>query len=233
MLKSEIQNNSYGVLLKQAREQKGVSLEEASNDLKIIKSVLEALEKEQTNKLPPFVYLKGIIKKYSQYLNLDSEVILSLYEQQTQGKNSFKLEKQLFRSQQKFFNSKPPKIKLFSLFYFFSHWFFSHFLEKFFLFALLFYILFEICQFILPAQIILFYPPHDFNTHEQKIIIAGKVIRGKILYFQGEEIAFDNKGFFQIPLQLNPGLNTLSFEAFNALGKKTELISKVILLTNE
>jgi len=66
-----------GDIFRHERQQKGLSLERASRESKIKPTVLEAIESGETAHIPA-VYLKGFVRTYSRYLNVD----LSEIEQQ-------------------------------------------------------------------------------------------------------------------------------------------------------
>lgn len=209
-----------GMYLKKVREQKGITLDKASQDSRIIKRLIQAIENDDYNSLPPPVYLKGLIKKYAHYLHLDEEEILKFY-QKSNGRKLTPGDKDLL-PQNRFAYKQHPLLKIFSQI-------FGQIIRYSLLLIILFYLVFEIMQLVLPAQIIIFYPPRDLMTTLPEITISGQVIRTKTLYFQGQETSFDNKGFFKEQMTLNPGSNILEFEAINALGKKTTLEQKVIL----
>lgn len=60
-----------GEKLKSTRENMGISLEEAAEDLKIRASQLESIEDGDTTSFKDVFYLKMFIKNYSKYLGLD------------------------------------------------------------------------------------------------------------------------------------------------------------------
>jgi cytoskeleton protein RodZ len=60
-----------GDILRFEREQKGLSLETASEKSRIRQSVLEAIESGETHKIPS-VYLKGYIRNYAHFLGIDA-----------------------------------------------------------------------------------------------------------------------------------------------------------------
>jgi cytoskeleton protein RodZ len=65
-----------GRILKQAREQKNLSLHEIGMSLKINPKTLQAIEDGDISKLPPKTFLRGFIKSYAQYLKLDPVKVL-------------------------------------------------------------------------------------------------------------------------------------------------------------
>ncbi|MCM8798815.1 MAG: helix-turn-helix domain-containing protein, partial [Candidatus Omnitrophica bacterium] len=70
---------SVGETLKKARENKQLSLEEISRQTHIPTKVLSALEEEAFANLAGPVYVKSFLKKYAEFLGLNSTEILNIY----------------------------------------------------------------------------------------------------------------------------------------------------------
>jgi flagellar biosynthesis protein FlhG len=68
-----------GKALKQVRERMGVEPETISKETKISIKILEWIEEEAFEKLPPLVYLKGFLKSYAQSLGLDPQKVNEEY----------------------------------------------------------------------------------------------------------------------------------------------------------
>ncbi len=60
-----------GEKLKEARESMGITIDEASEDLKLRPSQIEAIEQGDKDAFKDIFYLKMFIKNYSKYLGLD------------------------------------------------------------------------------------------------------------------------------------------------------------------
>ena len=71
--------NEIGELLRTTREDAGVSLEEASNDLEIKAIVLENIEEGNIGAFKDIFLLKNNIYNYSKYLGLDPERIVDQF----------------------------------------------------------------------------------------------------------------------------------------------------------
>ena len=69
-----------GELLRNTREKKGLSLAQVEEATRIRRAFLEALEEGNHDLLPPPVYVKGFLKSYAQFLGLDPQQVLSLYQ---------------------------------------------------------------------------------------------------------------------------------------------------------
>ena len=65
-----------GLKLKENREEKGVSLEEAASDLQIKDILLENIESGNRDAFSDVFALKTLIKDYAKYLGLDGDLIL-------------------------------------------------------------------------------------------------------------------------------------------------------------
>ncbi len=68
-----------GQVLRQAREERGMTLEQVSSRTMIAKKYLLALEEGDFNLFPGEVYLKGALRKYAAELGLNEEELVSRY----------------------------------------------------------------------------------------------------------------------------------------------------------
>lgn len=64
---------SIGTRLREAREARGVTLEQAERETRIIRRYLIALEEEDFNAFPAEVYARGFLRSYANYLGLNPE----------------------------------------------------------------------------------------------------------------------------------------------------------------
>ncbi len=71
---------TFGETLRQARLDKGVSLEEASEHTRIRRRYLESLEAEDVAGLPAPVYARGFVRTYAEYLGLNPQAMVDLYQ---------------------------------------------------------------------------------------------------------------------------------------------------------
>ncbi len=65
--------------LKRLRESVGIKQEEVFEITRISRSVLDAIENDHVESLPPPIYLKNFLKQYADILQLDSEKIVEGY----------------------------------------------------------------------------------------------------------------------------------------------------------
>ncbi len=71
---------SYGELLKGAREERHLDIEIVARETSISRQWLEAMELEEPYQFPGEPYFIGFLKSYSDYLGLDKERIVALYQ---------------------------------------------------------------------------------------------------------------------------------------------------------
>lgn len=71
-----------GSLLKEAREQKGLTLEEIEEATRIRRKYLEAFEAGDYAELPPAIFARGLLRSYARYLDVDPQEALTLHSQE-------------------------------------------------------------------------------------------------------------------------------------------------------
>ena len=76
--------------LKQLREKKGISIEEASNTLKISHEYIKAFEDGNFDSLPLDTYIKIFLRAYTEHLDGDSKKVMAWFAELRPGKNRIK-----------------------------------------------------------------------------------------------------------------------------------------------
>ena len=66
-----------GALLAERREERGLTLQQASNATRIRVDHLQALEASEPQRIPAAVYARGYLRTYARYLGLDPEPMLA------------------------------------------------------------------------------------------------------------------------------------------------------------
>jgi len=70
---------TVGYRLRQAREQKGLSLDDAAGVTRVAKGYLKALEDDCLDRLPNEAYAKGFLRVYARYLDLEADDIVASF----------------------------------------------------------------------------------------------------------------------------------------------------------
>jgi cytoskeleton protein RodZ len=69
-----------GEILKKAREQKGLSINEIALSLKIGSKILKAIEDGDDSQLPAKTFLRGFVQSYASFLRLDVNEVLQIFQ---------------------------------------------------------------------------------------------------------------------------------------------------------
>ncbi len=72
---------TVGSYLKETREAKGITLDEAAGVTRIGKNYLLAIEGETFDKLPNPAYIKGFLRVYAAFLGLSGDAVIAMYEE--------------------------------------------------------------------------------------------------------------------------------------------------------
>jgi cytoskeleton protein RodZ len=75
----QVDSDSLGGYLRVERERQRVSLQDIAATTKIQLKFLEALERDEYERLPPAPFVVGFLRAYAQYLALDVDAILTAY----------------------------------------------------------------------------------------------------------------------------------------------------------
>ncbi|MFO8163740.1 MAG: helix-turn-helix domain-containing protein [Thermodesulfobacteriota bacterium] len=79
---------SLGSLFTKSREERHIEFDEIVKATRIRRLNLEAIENEEWSKLPSPVFVKGLLKSYAEFLGLDKETVLQLYNKITSFQKS-------------------------------------------------------------------------------------------------------------------------------------------------
>jgi cytoskeletal protein RodZ len=76
----ENNKKAVGSYLREIRESRGLSLDDAAQVTRISRSYLVAIEEESFDRLPSAAYIKGFLRVYAGYLGLSGDDIVAMYE---------------------------------------------------------------------------------------------------------------------------------------------------------
>lgn len=76
---------SVGTILRESRDKRSLTLEDAARATRIGKNYLEALEDDAFHKLPSLAYVKGFLRVYAGYLGLSPDETVSRYDEWLQA----------------------------------------------------------------------------------------------------------------------------------------------------
>ena len=82
---SDIAVEKPGQILKAEREKLGLSIKEVATQLNLQMDMINALESDDTQRLPAPTYVRGYIRSYAKIVNLDGNELIRIYEQDAAG----------------------------------------------------------------------------------------------------------------------------------------------------
>lgn len=194
-------------VLRDRREELGISVQKISKETKIPIDHIVSIEKSDWNKFASFVFIQGIIHKYSNYLHCDTRKISALLRRElAQSETKFILhssykEKRTFATRQ---------IVLFG-----------------FLFIFISYFIFQMLIFIRKPTLTLQRVPSAIKVSEP-LEIKGITERGALIYLNDERIFQNSNGTFQEEMYLKKGSRTIKLKV---IGTNGTIVEKTILVT--
>lgn len=213
----QIESFSLGEILKKAREEKGVELEDVAEETKVQTKYLEFLEQDNYDKLPAAVYSKGFLRQYGNYLGLDVDKLIVLYNKErniafnvkSKGeKNSARL-------------IKEPKLVITPKIIFI---FFLSIL----IVSVFVYLWCQVGSLIQPPSLELSSPASDVMVSSDNIMITGITDPYVEITLNGRIIEINDSGEFSEEYTLQKGLNIVELKAINKLKKETVIMRKII-----
>lgn len=208
---------TVGQILREAREAAGLTLEKFADLTLVPVKHLMYLEEDKYASLPPDVYTKAMIQKYSDHFGLDREMILQKF---LLGHSPRVSGSQDLLPANRYQVSRKMKISL-SIPHVEWHPGFIFFI----LGAL--WLLLQSRVFFFPPKIS-FNPPELIHAEASTVVLAGRVGGARVVTINDAKIDVGKRGHFEQELTLFPGLNLVEVRARNYLGKESK-ITKYIM----
>lgn len=196
-------------ILKKARANKNLSLEQIAQSTKIRKEILEKLEAGDFVSLPGETYIKGFLVSFARCVGVEEQKILAF----------FRREYPKDKNKGKKLTWQPVNTKNLTLTP-------GNFLAGAIAILILGFLFFLAWQYksFAGAPLLLVYEPTDQGEFTRPFVtVIGKTDPDTRLTINGEEVLAENDGAFQKTLQLENGVHVLKIIAVNKLGKSSEI----------
>lgn len=207
-----------GEKLTKKRISLGYSIKDIEKAIRIRAKHIEALESGKYDKLPPDVYVKGFIRSYAQYLNLDPNKVLRMYQREKGLVESLKKvsTKNIIRKPT---NSPKvivtPKTMTIAAISFLT-------------IIIVGYIGWQVSILTSPPRLNLISPSEDISINENTLSVEGTTDPGALLFINDTEIGVGSNGEFNEDINLQQGVNVLTIKAENKMGKSTEINRTIV-----
>lgn len=191
---------TVGEILHAARLHKRLTIEQAEKTTRIRGKFLDAMERNQFDKLPPGTFARGFLKNYASYLGLPVDDTLAFYRRQFSEEKA-KVLPDSSSAPKKGLAITPQLITLASigilLLFFFGYLAYSYF------------------RFAGAPVLNVDSPKNNSVVTSEEIEVAGKTNADAAIRINDQEVTVMENGEFKTKLVLQPGLNTIKITATN------------------
>lgn len=216
--RKKVESLTLGEKLKKLRGDFRMSLAEVSKVTRIQVKYLEYLEDGQYAKLPADVYVRGFLRSYARYLNIDEQALVKLYERERNiqaNLNQGSTPKKTFAVKNLNLSSlviTPRSLVMVLIFLLVGGAFF--------------YLYREFQAFAGAPRLIIVSPQSGAVVETSELIVTGKTDKGARVSINNQPVFVGSEGEFSGKLILQSGLNTVTVVAVNRFDKeKSETLS--------
>lgn len=204
------------IRLKEAREEKGISLERIAKRTKIDKRYLLALEECRFEELPEaLIYQKNFLKRYLRALDIDPKPFVAQFLMEEYTEEESKQYHPTKKMSSARFQNIPMVVR--------------YGIVSLVVFGFLGYISFQVANILEPPQLVIHAPENGLVTNETTLHIQGQTNPEVRVTVNGKEIMNNDRGEFEETIDLSPGINELLVMAQKKHGKTTVETRYIIL----
>jgi transcriptional regulator with XRE-family HTH domain len=213
-IKKKINSYTLGEKLKKFRGEGRITLFEVSRETKIPVKYLEMIEEGEYESLPPDVYVRGFLRSYGEYLGLDPEKLVGLYQRERDIKENITKEeiKPIARTKRVPRFVVTPKIITAGVI-------------TIIILGGFFYLYKEIGRFAAEPRLSIVEPSEVASLDVNSVIVSGFTDQDAKLSINNQPVLVNEKGEFRENILLQNGVNNITVSATNRFGKA---ISKIL-----
>jgi len=194
---------SVGGILKKAREKKGLTINQIEKELRIREKFLKAIEENNWSFINSKIYIEGIIKNYSNILDLDSNKITAFFRREYEVNEEIKFKRKV---SSKYLTPETKKMAVVGL-----------------VIICLFFVIYfgyQVKIYLSPPKLTIIEPKTEAFKRVDKIKIIGKTDKEAAITIFGERVYQNREGVFYYDFPLRLGKNEFVVELVGANGKK-------------
>jgi cytoskeletal protein RodZ len=194
-------------ILKDAREDKGLSLETIERETKIKKEFLEAIEAGRFGKLPSDSYAQGFVRNYAKYLGIPLSSAIPLFRREFKSKHKDHIIPEFRKSQHKFSRKFFLSAKTLGV--------------AFVVLVLAIYFFFQYSSFFFPPELTIQNPKNGQKISGNIVEVSGKTDPYATVTVNDSEVYVALDGTFKKAEYMFSGNNQVTVVAKNRYGKET------------
>ena len=207
--RKKVESLTLGEKLRKLRMDFRMSLQDVSKATRIQSKYLEALENGAYELLPADVYVRGFLRSYARYLNVDEEALVKLYERERNIKENLGQD-----------HSRPTSHGFTPLSFVITSRTLVVSLIGLLVFGAFFYLYREFRSFAAEPALVLLEPQNGAVVEDEEIVVRGKTDKGAQVTLNDQNIFVDNDGLFSDKLFLRAGMNTITVRTTNRFNKE-------------
>lgn len=208
---------TLGERLRKIREESGYTLEDVERAIQIRRTYLEALETGQYTTLPGSIYIEQYLKRYAEFLKVDSAYVLDLYREREkrvvapQERLRFEPKKQ----------SMPRELVTPRLI--------RRIIIGVVVLAALAYLAYTVVTVFSPPPLVITSPENNSTVATPTITVAGVTEPETTVTINGREVFLDTGGMFEETITLTQGINQIKITSAKKRSKPT-VVTRTIQL---
>lgn len=208
--RTKVQSLTLGEKLRNIRSNKRASLSDISKNTRIQIEYLEYLEQGDYDKLPADVYVKGFLKSFAEYLNVDERDLIKSFNKERSIQKNIKGDENA--------NNAPKKINLsnFSI----NPKIISVVLISMFFIGMSFYLYKKLDSFVSTPELIILNPEEDAVVYDSQVVVNGRTDEGNEVFINSQPVLVDENGTFKESIILRNGINMITVRSINRFDKE-------------
>ncbi len=211
---------TLGDRLRQLREERRATLEEASKAVIVPAKYLDALERSAYTELPGLVYARNFVRQYATWLSLPVETAMEKFEQEFQVVHGRRVESPRLVARAK---TEFP-------------WYLRHgrfLIASGIILIVLTYLVIQAVRLLRPPFMEVLQPSTDISISENSIVVSGRTQPGVEVRINNQQTDVAADGTFVETVDLQTGLNTLKITGQRKISKPAVVERRVLVEAKE
>lgn len=204
-----------GQRLKEERLKQGLTLDEVSQNTKIRKTFLEAIEKSEYEKLPASTFAQGFVRNYTQFLGLPENEVIPLFRREFDEERVFRVLPEGVATDFPVSRIKKSQLILIPLLFL----------------IVIFYLVFQYKDAIVNPSVNVISPKENQIVSTNLVSVAGSTSPENVVFINNFPVSVDENGNFKKFVSVFPGKALITIKIVNRFNKVTEVIRHITVAT--
>lgn len=203
---------TVGDLLKKARQEKELTLQQVEKKTRIRSKYLSSIEQNSWKEFPSKVYISGLIRSYAKFLDIDPTKAIAYFRRDYEKTEEVKFRKHI-PSLHLLPETKKIVIGVLTVVFL----------------SFIGYFVYQLNLYLAPPGVSIISPEETVFRNKTMITIVGETDNDAVVKIFDESYFPDSNGRFRYDLPLQKGSNRVTIEVTGANGKKSSLTQDYIL----